>query len=180
MLVMVAAFTALSAGCGGGGSADAGGQTYSVEAGITVTTADLPKARFIPRVNKICRHAWVAILENWDVYSRTQDPQLSEKARFVEALRLSLMAGIDFHIFDEIYNLGAPRGEGHRVEEIIGQMQSAVERGQKNLAPIASVAQVSELFHDYNQRAHQYGLDDCLVDAAHLRDIESSRSTPRG
>ena len=81
-------------------------------------------------------------------------------------------AVIDFHIFDSIRILGAPQGEEREIEEIIGPMQSAVERGQKKLVPVSSVAQVSTLFGEYNRRARQYGLDDCLVDESHLKKLE--------
>jgi hypothetical protein len=146
-----------------------------VEASTTVTTANLTKAQFIPRVNKICRQAWVIILDNFTQFSSGQDPNVSEKKRFAEAVQLSLLAGIDFHIFDEIYDLGAPRGEEREIEEMIGSMQSAVERGQKRLVPISSVQQVSKLFDDYNKRARQYGLDDCLVDEAQLGELKLGR-----
>jgi len=169
---MLIAMVVIVAGCGGG-SSDADGQTYSVEANTTIFPGDLTKAKFIPRVNKICRQAWVTVLGNWDEYSSTQDSRLSEKARFADAVQLSLMAGIEFHIFDNIYQTGEPQGGGHDVERMIGTLQSAIERGQKKLAPIGSVAQITELFGDYNQLASRYGLSDCLVDQQHLRGIET-------
>jgi hypothetical protein len=159
---------AMSVGCGGDAE-----QTYSVMADTTVTTASFPEPQLIPRINKICRQAWGVILDNFVEYSSTQNPTEPAKKRFTEAVRLSLLAGIDFHIFDEIYRLGAPRGTKRDVEEIIGSMQSAVERGQKNLAPVSSVAQVSALFGYYNQRARRYGLGDCLVDEAHLHRLKA-------
>jgi hypothetical protein len=174
MLIAWVVTPAALAGCGGdsGGASAEGGHAYSVEADTTVTTANIAKARFIPRVNKICRQAWVVILSNFTEYSETQDPKLSKRARFAEAVQLSLMAGIDFHIFDLIYRLGAPPGEERETEKIIGSMQSAVEQGEKRLVPISSVAQVAALFGDYNQRARRYGLDDCLVDNARLRKLK--------
>lgn len=139
------------------------------------TAANLEQAQFFAKTDKICRQAWVIVLDNFAEYSSWQDPKVAKRKRFEEAVQLSLMAGIDFHIFDEIYNLGAPKGEERETEEIIGAMQSAVERGQKKLAPIASVAQITELFGDYNRRASQYGLsDECLVDEAHLQPIEKA------
>lgn len=136
-----------------------------------MTTADVSKAQFVPRVNKICREAWKIIVDNFHIYSSTQDPTLSKRERTKEAIQLSLLAGLDFHIFDEIRILGAPRGEETTVEEIIGPFQASVEKGQKN--PTAdSLEQVPAKFAEYNQRAAQYGFNDCLVDAAHLQEIE--------
>lgn len=146
-----------------------------MQANTTVFPASptIDKAQFVKRVNKICREGWVTIFDNWNVYSSTQDPTLSEKERFIDAARLSLMAGIEFHIFDEIFRLGGPTGEEREVEVMIGTLQSAIERAQKGLAPIDSVAQVTELFDDYNQLARQDGLDECLVDEARLQRLET-------
>lgn len=164
---------AIVAGCGGDSEdASAGGEkTFQVYASTTVTTADISKAQFVPRVNKICREAWKIIVDNFHIYSSTQDSELSERERTKEAIQLSLLAGLDFHIFDEIRFLGAPRGEETAIEEMIGSFQASVEKGQRN--PTAeSLEEVPGKFADYNQRAGQYGLNDCLVDEAHLGRIE--------
>jgi hypothetical protein len=155
-------------GCGGSGNT---ARTYSVYASTVVTTTDIPEERFVPRINKTCRRGWVRALENFAEYRAglARDPSESER---LGAVRIVLLTEIDIQIFDEIQRTGAPRGEEDELEEIIGPLQSAVERGQKRLAPISSVPQLLELFAEYNQRARRYGLDDCLVDETHLRGIE--------
>jgi hypothetical protein len=175
LLAAAMAFGAAVAGCGGdnGDATASDDQGYSVEADTTMTTANLDKAQFVSRVNKICRKSWPIVVHNFAEYSETQDPRFSKKARFAQALHLSLLAGIDFYIFDGIYNLGAPPGQERQVEEIIGPFQSAVERGQKELVPLSSRAQAVALFDDYNQRARQYGLTDCLVDKERLQEIKA-------
>lgn len=185
MLIAVAAFAAVVSGCGGSSSSSAddspsssanssGDHGYVVEADTTLTTANLDRAQFIARVDKICRQAWPIIYKNFTEYSATQDPRYSKKARFTEALHLSLLAGIDFHIFDYIYELGAPPGEEQEAEKVIGTLQSAVERGEKSLAPLATIPQAVKLFGEYNQRARDYGFtDECLVDRSHLRKLEA-------
>jgi hypothetical protein len=178
-LIAAAAIGAILAGCGGSSSADAGGQstggehTYSVESDTTLNTTSIAKAQFIPRVNKVCRKGWPPIHKNFTEYSgwHKADPGSKEK-HFVEAVKLSLLAGIDFHLFDRIHRLGAPLSEKSEVEAVIGALQSGVERGLKGLAPVGSRAQIAALFGEYNQRARQFGFDDCLVDMAHLRGIE--------
>jgi hypothetical protein len=164
----------LASGCGGNDSnGGASTQAYDPEASTTLTTAAIGKAQFVKRANELCRRAWVEIRENWDEYSSTQDPKLSEKKRFEEAVQLSLLAGLDFHIFDEIRSLGAPRGEEQAVEKIIGPFQIAVELGWKNRWHAHSVAEVTPNFQEYNERARSYGLDACLVDEAHIGPLET-------
>jgi hypothetical protein len=174
-LVAVAAVaTALVLGCGGDdGDASDGDQTYDPEASTTVSTASITKAQFVKQVNKLCREAWVVVLDNWEVYTGTQDPKLNERKRFEEAVQLSLLAGVDFHIFDEIRQLGAPAGEERAIEEIIGPFQIAVELGWKNRWRAHSVVEIIPQFEDYNKRARRYGLDDCLVDETHIAPIEA-------
>lgn len=173
----VIACVALSVGCGGSSGAEgSSGRPYSVEADTTVTTAkEIAPPTYRPRVNKLCREAWAIIVKNFSSYSSTQEASLSRKKRLEEAIQLSLLAGIDFHIFDEIYRLGAPSGMEREVERMIGSMQSAVEQGEKKLIPIETTAQVAHEFADYNRQAHRLGLDDCLVDEAHLNKLHLSR-----
>jgi hypothetical protein len=167
--LLVVATAAAAAGAGCGGSESTAETPYRVEADTTVTTASFAKARLVPRINKICRRGWAKIAKNFDEYSSWQDPKEDATKRFTEAVKLSLMAGVDYRIFDEIYRQGAPRGEERKVEKIIGSMQSAVERGQKGLAPVSTPAQVLALFGDFNQRARRFGLHDCLFDETDLR-----------
>lgn len=164
----VAVALLITVGCGGEDSAGAGNQKFSVRADTTVTTGSLPtKARFVARVNQICRNGWKVILQNFSEYSSWQDPKLSERQLFAKSVRLSYTAGVDFHIFDEIYNLGAPKGEERPTEDVIGAMQVAVEKGQR-VVSVPTAAKLKELFAKYNQAAHEYGFDDCLVAGSHL------------
>ena len=167
-LSIALAAASIAAGCGGGD----GESTYSVEADTTVTTASIAKAAYVPRVNAICRKAWREIAENFTEYSRAQEPGTPRQKLFEDSVRESLIAGIEFSLFDEIYRLGAPAGEEGAVEGIIGTMQSASERGQKGLASVASVSAVTDLYDEYNQRARRYGLRECLVDDARLRALK--------
>lgn len=176
------AVTALLAGCGGGGgngdssesSAAAknqtysvNGRTYTVEADTTVTTGSITKARWVPQVNQICREAWPVIQSNFDKFLSWQNQHQSRRARIEKTVRLSLFAGIDFEIFDNIYKTKAPEGEQARVEELIGAMQAAVEEGAK--LHVHSQKALVALFANFNRRARQYGVEDCLVGGAHVK-----------
>lgn len=170
-LLLLAALVVLG-GCGGSGDDGSAASTtngFTVQANTTMAAAKprLSKAAFVKRANQYCRKAWVIVGQNYRVYGRTQDPSLHGKERTADAIRMSLMAGIDFHIFDNIHFLGSPVGEEQEVEEIIGPMQEAVERGQR-LGPLYSAAEVTALFGDFNRNASRYGLRDCLVNSQHL------------
>lgn len=167
-LLVVIAAVAIGSGCGGDDSETAEGSGFKVLASTTVTTGSLPtKARFVARVNQICRNGWKVILQNFREYSGWQSPRMSEEERFAKSVRLSYLAGVDFHIFDEIYNLGAPEGEEKNAEDIIGTMQIAVERGQR-VVSVPTTDELVALFADYNEIAREYGLDECLIEDSHL------------
>lgn len=163
-----------SAGCGGDGSASGEGQAYDVVASTTMTVASprLTKAQFVQRMNKLCREAWVTVNDNFKQHTGWQDREDSARDRFVEAVQVSLLAGIDFHIFDNFRILGSPPGEERQIEKMIGPFQASVELGQLGRWRAYSVEEIPPQFEEFNRRAARYGLDDCLVDEAHLRKID--------
>jgi hypothetical protein len=136
-------------------------------------TGELTKPRFVSQLNGICREAWATIVDNWHGYTRTQSPGLSEHESFEDAVRESLLPGVVFLIFDDIHMTGAPRGDERTIEEMIGPFQVAAELGGKGRWRAHSVAEITPHFAEYNVRARHYGLDDCLVDQAHLAPIEA-------
>ena len=168
-LLSVLLASLFAAGCGG-----SGGGTYVVRADTTMTVADdLNREEFVHRANGICREAWPVILQNFADYRRSQARSLGEPKLFDKVVRQSVLAGIDFHIFDNIYRLGAPPGQPSAVEDIIGPMQRTVETGQRGYWHAHSVADLEARFRDYNLRARRYGLLDCLANYAHLGSIEN-------
>jgi hypothetical protein len=165
--------TMLAAGCGGEGSPAEGdpAASYDPEASTTMTVARplMTKAQFVARMSETCRKAWITVKDNWAEYTSTQDGKKGEVERFDEAVRTSLLSGIDFHIFDNFRILGAPPGEEEAIEAIIGPFQIAVELGWQARWHARTTADVVAQFQTYNERARAYGLDECLVDEAHLR-----------
>jgi hypothetical protein len=156
------------AGCGG----DDEGYVPDANTSVTVASPPITKPQFTARANKFCREAWTTIRDNWDVYTGGQDRDLSRGIRFEEAVRLSLLAGIVFHIFDKIRFLGAPPDEEDEIEAIIGSLQVSAELGQKERWRARSVPEVTRQFREFNRLAQSNGLDDCLVDDAHLSGIK--------
>jgi hypothetical protein len=159
-----------AAGCGGEspGGGTSGGSSFVVRASTTVTTgAASTRAHFVARVNQICRKKWRVILENFSQYSSWQGPELTERQLYADSIRESYLAGVDFHIFDSIFKMGAPKGQERAVEEVIGAMQAAVETGQRVVA-VDNAAKLEALFGDYNAAAREYGFVDCLVESPHL------------
>lgn len=176
LIVAAMALSVMAASCGSDSDDTLPGarsDTYSVEASTTMRTVSITRVRFVRRMNKACRKAWPVIVGNFLEYVAAQAPEVGKRERIAKAIRGPLLAGIDFYIFDYFRYLGAPPGDERKLEEIIGPMQVAVELGEKRLAPTDSIAQVLELFEDYNRRAGQYGLDDCLVKRSNLKQIEA-------
>jgi hypothetical protein len=134
----------------------------------------IAKARYVKQVNRHCRWAWKKIISNWHVYRGTQEKDLDEQKAFTEAAQLSLLSGITFYIFDYIHDRGAPQGEEAEIEATIAAMQYPTEQGWKDESLLASVPVLVDLYSEYNERARRYGLDDCLMDEAHLRPLEAS------
>jgi len=169
-LLIAAAFAVPFAGCGGDDSSGSETQTYSVEASTTMLVASPPltKQQFVDRTNQDCQVSWVRIQENVDAFRRKQDPKLSEKERFAETVRDLLLGEIVFHIFDAIRIRGAPSGETEEIEEIIGPMQASSELGQKGRPALYTIEQLTEHYREYNQGARKYGIDECLIDEAHV------------
>lgn len=164
--------SAVIAGCGGAGGDK---QPYKVQASTTVATASprLTEAQFVSRANRLCREGWKTVVHNFVEYNGWQEGKAGKKATFAESVRLSLLAGIDFHIFDEIQRLGSAPGQEKQLEAIIGALQEAVELGQLKRWQAYSAAEVPPHFRKFNPRAQSYGLGDCLVSQARLRALES-------
>ena len=163
----------LGAGCGGDGGSAA--RPYRVVASTTMSAASPPisKQRFDARVNRLCRSAWVTVAENFTDYSSWQEGPLSRRYLYEKTVQSSLLASIDFHIFDKIRDVGSPPGEERDIERIIGPMQRVVELGQIGRWRAHSAAQVAERFDLFNHRARRYGLVDCLVDRPRLRPLRT-------
>lgn len=175
LLAGLVALTALS-GCGGGNenavtaknlTYSVNGHTYPVRADTTITTASVDKDQYVSQVERVCQEAWPVIRKNYREDLQWASQHQTRKTRIEHLIHESILAGIDFHIFDGIYGLKAPEGEGARIEELIGTLQSAVERGGK--LHLHTEKQLLGLFDEFNRRARQYGVDECLVDAAHFK-----------
>lgn len=171
----LAGLAVIGIGCGGDDSGGTQDDGYEVRASTTMTAAtpQLTKPQFVKQVNRICREAWVTVRDNWSQYTSWQDEEEeNQRQRFEDGVQASLLAGIDFHIFDNIRILGSPPGEEQAIEAIIGPFQAAVELGQQERWRARSAEEIPPHFATYNRRARGYGLDDCLVDKTRLRGIE--------
>jgi len=179
---LIATVSAALAGCGGSDPAISGSTTagkekhgYVVRASTTMTTASPPldKTRFLTQVNKICREGWKEVQGNFREYMSYREPPETKREHFEETVQVSLLAGIDFHIFDQIQNLGAPPGQSGQVEELLGSLQKPVELGQLAHWHAHTLAEIPPHFRDFNRRAQQYGLKDCPVDSSNLQPISA-------
>jgi hypothetical protein len=171
--LIIAALAVAIAGCGNAdsGASDGQGHAFSVRADTTVAVAPaLTKPEFLARVNDLCRRRWRPVLnaveQTANIWAR-KHPRVSEQRNFTRAVRLSYFASIDFLIFDHILPIGAPPGERRSIEDVVGTMQEAVERGERQVE-ITAPGQLETLFAPYNRKAQRYGIGRCLVTGPHL------------
>lgn len=131
-----------------------------------MTAGSLTKAQFIAHANRYCRHSWGLILQRFAAYRDSLSSNVSEEKVFTGASWRLVLPAIEFQ-FDQMHQiLGAPAGDEHQVEKMLGTMQLAIESGEKQRP--ASPRQLSALFADYNQLADRYGVSDCLVREAYF------------
>jgi hypothetical protein len=163
--------TAAMASCGGDDPSAESKRPYDIVASTTMTVATprLTKPEFIRRMSKICGAAWVKAARYWRMYRHTQEPTLSERERFEDAVRVTLLASLDFYIFDNFRIIGGPAGSTDELERVIAPFQEAVELGQMNRWRAHTTAEVARQFRTFNRRAARYGLADCLVNESHLK-----------
>ena len=153
------AAAAILAGCGG----DSG---FAVQGDTTVTPrASLTKAEFIRRADNLCMRNWHLVVADFLEYRdglRTSEPQLTAEQRLVKAIRSAYFEAIDPRIVTELQAIGAPAGEAKAVEELIGSMQEAIERGERG-EPVTTRPGVMALFAGYNRKAERYGIPQCRM-----------------
>lgn len=167
LLLAASIAVAVAAGCGGDSSAE--GPVLGAD--TTMKTVDsLTRAGFVAHVNGLCRKAWLILRQNFVEYSGTLPRRMPLAHRYANAVRLSYLAGVDFHIFDMIYRLGAPPGEEGEAEELIGILQIGVERGLHG-PRLHSKAEVARLFARFNPIARRYGLDECVAAGGRLPSV---------
>ena len=128
----------------------------------------LPKRKFVAKINTACRYAWRKIRHDYRESKFRRKPTQSLEAWRTEALKLIVVGGIDFHIFDAIRILHSPPHDERVLEETVGPMQEAVERAQR-VNPVRSTSELPARFSEYNRHAAAYGLKACLVTPAHVR-----------
>jgi hypothetical protein len=164
-----AGLVALMLGCGDSTSGDEGGEP-SAKPRVTVAPGSLTKPKFLAHVNEVCRRKWRFIMnavKQTRVLWEKQYPRVDDRENYTRAVRLSFFSSLNFLIFDWVHRLGAPPGEKRTLEELLGAMQEATDRGSRG-PRLTTVSQVKALFISYNEEARRFGLDQCLVSGAHL------------
>lgn len=168
LLTAAIAIAAMLTGCGGGTADPRGEKSFTVVAATTMTTGALTKSQFVSRVDRICRRNWPVIIESFASYS-SEYPHMRPRPLFAKTVRAMFLSMLDFRVFDAIRKLKAPIGDKLAVEHVLGEMQLAVERDQRELHTYTP-DQLTRQFAAYNQAAQQYGLGgECLVYGSHLK-----------
>jgi hypothetical protein len=157
-------------GCGGSGDSNSPnlpGHTYSVRAETAITTGSLSKDEFFERATRMCKNRQTLVLNRFRDF-RDERPGVKPSNLIADAAQSYLLPGIQF-VFDDLRLMGAPEGDEEQVEEMVGAFQFAVESGQRRR--ISSAAQFGGLFRVFNELAHLYGLDQCMVNKAHYAPV---------
>ncbi len=162
-VLIIAAATAIFAGCGE--EADKPEQTRSLaaidEAGLPLTINSLTRAEHIIRVDEFCRGSIADMRKDLVIYRRKQfGPKVSDRRVFAYASKNSLFPHLQFW-FDDISWMGAPEGDKRVLEDMLETLQLAVLDGQAKR--VTNARQLASFFDDYNRKALQYGLSDCLA-----------------
>lgn len=133
------------AGCGSGGSGTGGG-------------ASLTKAQFLKRANAICRKAYREINQTYGEFSRAGENSASEAERNQEAERIvppALNKAVS-----ALRALGAPSGEGQRVEKLLSSYEEGIEAGEEDPLALRGTEGEFALEGAY-EKLWAYGLTGC-------------------
>lgn len=133
------------AGCGGGGSSSS-------------STPALSKAQYVKKANAICKKSQqereAQVNELAEEVKPGADPGELPKKGLVEAV-----IGPLGNMVDELAALPAPEGDEEKVEEIVEGYRKPVEEIEEE----ESVAFNGELFHEADEKALKYGIENCVL-----------------
>jgi len=144
-LLLVACIAAAWAGCGGGGSDPA----------QAVTTSSLTKAQFVKQAEAICTQGRLRALQ----YAPSDDTEQSERDAFTESMQDTLLPALQ-EVVDEIYELGAPRGEEAQVEALLVSLQKGIDSTEELEQP-TFISLEQRLAHA-GKLAKKAGLESCV------------------
>jgi hypothetical protein len=144
-LASVVALASLAPGCGGGSGSDSSSPNA------------LPKALFIKRADAICEKA-----------DKVQEAGLRRALAKAEG---SLAKGRENNLIssvglppiqteaEELRELGAPSGDGDKIDAIIGGIEEAVEKAEEN--PHSVTGKAGNPFNEVDELARAYGFKVC-------------------
>jgi hypothetical protein len=163
LLIIAISSTLLAIGCGSeDGSSEARGSNVTPEVGLPLHYSSLTKAQYLVRANRICEASWTEMVGRFADAQRQQGPNADQAKMFAYSSQTSFLLHMQFW-YDDISYLGAPKGDKHRVEEMLKALQLAVVIGEEWHIPNATL--YSAIFSTFSRLARQYGLDECVVSA---------------
>lgn len=133
------------AGCGNGGSGAEG-------------TASLTKAQFLKQANAICKKTYREINQTYGEFSRAGENSASEARRNQEAERIVPPALNK--VVSALHALGAPGGEGQRVEKLLTSYEEGIEAGEEDPLALRGTKGEFALEGAY-EKLWAYGLTGC-------------------
>lgn len=121
----------------------------------TVSASSLGKAEFVKRTDSICSRGRSRGLR----YQPAAAAGQPEGKAVTAAIETNLLPALQ-DVIDEIYALGAPRGEESRVEAFLVALQDAVDAGEDLQPP--SFERLEPLLAPPGKLALKIGLESCV------------------
>ena len=141
LLVIIVAVALGAAGCGGDDEES------------TTTAETLTKEEFITQADQICADGDAEINEAGAELG--QDPSEEDLSAFIEETVLPNLQDQR----EQIAELGVPEGDQGETEELLTELDSALEEATTD--PSALFSQAGDPFAEVNQLAKEYGLSEC-------------------
>jgi hypothetical protein len=121
---------------------------------LTVPTSTMTRGEFVSQVEGICARGRRRSLR----FEPSRDAQ-SERDALTAAINDTLLPSMQ-NVIDEIYALGAPRGEETRTEALLVALQKGVDEAKALDAP--TLESVEDLLAPSGKLARKAGLQSCI------------------
>lgn len=141
-------------GCGGSSGASTGA------AGVTITEGSLAKATFLKKGNAICAETEAKINHEYERFSDRHVAGKQPSKALLNRAAEEIVVPAQVRQVQQLRALGAPKGDGRRVGEVLAAFEEGIEKGKSNAAALRGVGG-EFVFTKAFSLAGEYGLTAC-------------------